>query len=310
MPFLSLCNLGSPNPNVWAFGGKKEKIRKKRKKKLKTSKGRLLGGPGRAFRAMFGKTFLLTTRVKTPGATGSARCLAPAGAPQKLQVPPPSPGTSWAALGCPSTGSRGFGRAPGAGTVENARAEENRALSSAPQHGSAQCCAPESGIQRTYFVHNICIIHAVYVQGIYPHGDCIYSIHMRVYLSAFRGSEYFRHFFFLLQQDLFSQLGKHLCLSEKSRSYFWRLFSPSPRAAGRARPGPCGAVCSGSVAPERPGEGVQGGGHCPPPWSLGFCPRDRCLCSPGMCPAAGHGPGWAAVGTGDRKGMGWGGMRT
>lgn len=135
--------------------------------------------------------------------------------PKSCRCPLPSPGTSWAALGCPSTGSRGCGRAPGTGAVQNARAEANRALSSAPQHGSAQCCAPKSDIQCIYFVHNIYIIHTVYIQGIYSHGDCIYFIHMRVYLSAFRGSEYFRHFFFLLQHDSFSQLGNHLCFSEK-----------------------------------------------------------------------------------------------
>lgn len=145
---------------------------------------------------------------------------------------------------------------------------------------------------------------------------CIYKVYIRMEMvfilsicvciyPRFAVLNIFGIFFFLLQHDSFSQLGNHLCFSEKRRSYFWRLFSPSLRAVGRARLGPCGAVCSDSVAPERPGEGVQGEGHCPPPWSLGFCLLNKCLCSPGMCPAAGHGPGWAAVESGDR--WGWDG---
>lgn len=267
-------------------------------------------GQGRAYRAMSGKTFLLTTRVKTPGAIGRARCLAPTGAPQKLQVPPPSPGTSWAALGCPSTGSRGCGRAPGTGAVENARAEANRELSSAPQHGSAQCCEPKSGIQCTYFVHNICIIHPVYIQGIYSHGDCIYFIHMRVYLSAFRGSEYFRHFFFPVAARLVFPAREPSLLFRKEAILFLETFLPKAQGSGAGTAGPlrCRLLRLGRNGAAR-GGGAGRGALSPSlvPWVLS--PQQVPL-FPGDVPRCRAWPGVGSGGVRRQVGMGWGGMRT
>lgn len=226
--------------------------------------------------------------------------------PKSCRCPPPSSGTSWAALGCPSTGSRGCGRAPGTGAVENARAEANRELSSAPQHGSAQCCEPKSGIQCTYFVHNICIIHPVYIQGIYSHGDCIYFIHMRVYLSAFRGSEYFRHFFFsCCSTTRFPSSGTISAFPKRGDPIFGDF---SPQASGQW--GGHGWAPAVPFAPTRshrsgPGRGCGAGGTVPLPGPLGSVSSTSASVPRGCAPLPGMARGgqrWSQETGGDGMG--------
>lgn len=155
-------------------------------------------------------------------------------------------------------------------------------------------CTESMQIQQSYFIHNI-------YKDIYIYKEIIFILYMSDvyiyrYIYLFSVSLYFPQVFPCRCRAPSPASGSVSAFSKRSR--FWRLFSASPRAAGRYSRPPPPRLPRRDPAPARPHRGgarERGGvwgcggdlrGPEPPPRLLRLSPRNRYLRSPGL-----RGPG-------------------